>query len=199
MPTHLDDLIGSSSSSQTIEPSPTLLDKFCAKVEQLQAMGGEPKSPTTLDYFSVGMQQAGLRGGAGIAVLGALKPEGKNDRESLSIAGLLMAEPAAAAVGYAAMQLGADKLGDKSMGALKVGAAIAGAAAGGAPIMAAAAIVDGGCQLYREHSLDRPAPGQPLAAEPGAGQAPAIQNYSPTPEEELDYDASMTELGWGPK
>lgn len=168
--------------------------------------GLEMVSPAAADHFSAAVRGGDLRVGAVGAIVGAVKPVSKHDADSLAVMANLAGNPGAAAIGYAAVQLGGDHIGERGVGALKVGTALAGLAAGAPPLLAAWGVYEGGRQLFNALSDDEqtqdgaktlaPATDQALADTPIAIQG---NDYEPTHEEIANYDNSMNELGWGPR
>lgn len=215
MATNLKNLLSSSSDSVTIN-KPTFtdaLDIAAAAVSgkerlasSIASEGLEMVSPAAADHFTAAVRSGDLRVGAVGAIVGALKPASKHDADSLAVMANLAANPGAAAIGYAAVQLGGNHIGDRGVGALKVGTALAGLAAGAPPLLAVWGVYEGGRQLFNALSNDEKAQDGTKALAPATYQASAdtpvvIQEngYEPTPEEAAEYDNSMNELGWGPR
>lgn len=146
MATDLKNLLSSASDSVTIN-KPTFTDAVDIAAAAVSGKGHlasaiaseglEMVSPAAADHFSAAVRGGDLRVGAVGAIVGAVKPASKHDADSLAVMANLATNPGAAAIGYAAVQLGGDHIGDRGVGALKVGTALAGLAAGAPPLLAA--------------------------------------------------------------
>lgn len=137
--------------------------------------------------------------GAGVAgaIVGAVKEPSERDEDSLAVAASLAANPAAAAAGYAAVQLGGEHLGDKGIAAMKLLAAGAGLAAG-APVLAGAyGLYEGGRELYEAFSSDSEVEPQAQSNYQPSRSLVVEQPETPVPEDPA-YAPAMDELGWGP-
>lgn len=167
-------------------------------------MAAEQVSPQAADHLSAFARSGNLGVGVAGAVVGAIKPPSEHDEDSLAVAASLASNPAAAAAGYAAVQLGGDHLGEKGVAAVKLLAAGAGIAAGAPVLVGAYGLYEGGKSLYDAFNKETPEASaeqsnfQPSrSAEVPAMPAPTIAPYvekEPSPE----YVQGMDELGWGP-
>lgn len=215
MATDLKNLLSSASDSVTIN-KPTFTDAVDIAAAAVSGKGHlasaiaseglEIVSPAAADHFSAAVRGGDLRVGAVGAIVGAVKPASKHDADSLAVMANLATNPGAAAIGYAAVQLGGDHIGDRGVGALKVGTALAGLAAGAPPLLAAWGVYEGGRQLFNAFSNNEQAQDGTKALAPAAHQVstdtPVViqgNDYEPTPEEVAEYVYSMNELGWGPR
>lgn len=167
-------------------------------------------SPQAGDHLTAFARSGNLSAGVAGAVIGAVKPASEHDEDSLAVAASLASNPAAAAAGYAAVQLGGDRLGDKGIAAVKLLAAGAGIAAGAPVLMGAYGLYEGGRELYESFTTPEAdkAPAQPpeqnsfqpsrsLVAHAPSTREPQAAPYiekEPSPE----YVQSMDELSWGP-
>ncbi len=200
---------GSSVTETAVGKTGMLLGSAILGKDALQStalgMAADTVSPEAGEHMAAFARSGNVAAGVAGAVVGAIKPASEHDADSLAVAASLASNPAAAAAGYAAVQLGGDHLGDKGIATVKVLAAGAGIAAGAPVLVGLYGLYEGGRELYQ--SFNGPESEQPKESSPEQSSfqpSRAIEAPQPAPapyiekEPSPEYVEAMDELGWGP-